>query len=44
MTPWIDFIFYGTFNFLEHPSPQYLTDTLVAGKISLVYRHFEISK
>ena len=20
MTPWIDFIFYGTFNFLEHPS------------------------
>ena len=19
MTPWIDFIFYGTFNFLEHP-------------------------
>ena len=20
MTPWIDFIFYGTFNFLEHPT------------------------
>ena len=22
MTPWIDFIFYGTFNFLEHPNVQ----------------------
>ena len=22
MTPWIDFIFYGTFNFLEHPTQQ----------------------